>query len=125
METEPKIPKVAYEERYRCGNCSRLHEDEYDAEDCCRPETRTVFVCLTCKKEFSEYKEKDAAVCHPINTPASKCLCGTALLPEDREPSLLLGSLIWCRECREQIEAGVPAPQAWQNTFARRAGIAA
>lgn len=117
-------PSKSYIERFRCGDCRQLHDDEDDARECCQPDVYAVLVCAACKKEFDEHKEKDAAACHPINTPASKCLCGNVVAQEDDELSSRLGSLTWCGECREQIENGVPAPIARDRSFARLAGIA-
>lgn len=40
------------EERYRCPDCSKLHSDEFDAENCCPRDIDRVWLCGKCEKEY-------------------------------------------------------------------------
>lgn len=107
-----------YDEMYRCGNCSKLHEDEYDAEQCCAPDVDEVYVCKGCKKEFDIEKEAMAHKCASSEPP--RCLCGSDLAYGDAEASALIGSITYCTPCRELILQGVPAPVARDRNFWER-----
>ena len=34
--------------KYQCSRCDHLHDDEWDAEECCKPEVRGVWICEHC-----------------------------------------------------------------------------
>ncbi len=43
--------------KYLCDGCCELHEREWEAEDCCRPEVFERFVCGDCGDTFSDIEE--------------------------------------------------------------------
>ena len=49
--------------KWECGECGDLHDDEYDARDCCRPSVRKVYLCPVC--EDTHDTEEDAKDCCP------------------------------------------------------------
>ena len=55
--------------KYVCDECGDLHDDRYDAADCCRPMIRTTWVCESCGSENSDQTEADA--CCPPENPES------------------------------------------------------
>lgn len=48
---------------WQCGDCGTLHENEDDAEECCRPEVYEVWRCDSCGKQHDE--ETEAESCCP------------------------------------------------------------
>ena len=48
---------------YQCSRCEDVHSDEYDAEECCKPEVWSVFVCDSCD-EVHEIQADALACCH-------------------------------------------------------------
>jgi len=34
--------------KYRCDACEEIHDDEYCANDCCRPTVSEVYLCPVC-----------------------------------------------------------------------------
>lgn len=46
---------------YECGECRDLHEHDWDAEECCKPDVAEVFVCGECGEQHD--LEKDAIFC--------------------------------------------------------------
>src|ERR1043165_539935 len=112
-------------EAYQCPRCNTVHEEEIDAEECCKPDVRTVYICHRCedlKKPYKTAKEADACKCRGKND-GPRCLCGEFLTEADDRPSMFLGSLVRCEACREKILAGVPSGQAVRENFAERIGI--
>lgn len=58
--TSTSRKKGEYTEVYRCDNCSDIHDDEGDAEDCCAEdvlEARLNDNCPACGKEASDFRE--------------------------------------------------------------------
>lgn len=41
-------------EQYACPSCDELHDDSYDAADCCRWSIDAVYVCTACPKDERE-----------------------------------------------------------------------
>jgi hypothetical protein len=39
---------------WKCGHCEEIHDDEDDAQDCCRPEVRELWGCPECEKVHGE-----------------------------------------------------------------------
>lgn len=48
-------------EKWLCTECGELHDDEDDAQDCCRPVVREVHQCPICKEHYG--RESDAVEC--------------------------------------------------------------
>lgn len=36
------------QKKWQCSKCDEVHDDELDAEECCRPEAYEVFACPLC-----------------------------------------------------------------------------
>jgi hypothetical protein len=114
-------PKVTT--KYKCGECSRLHDYYSSAQDCCAPDVETVYGCSVCKEEL-ETDDINSHAC--LGEPAPEwiegalCLCGAKLIADDYRPSVLLGTEIRCRQCREKVLAGVPAGEAVRQSFLER-----
>lgn len=51
--------------KWECDRCGDIHDHEYDAEDCCRPEVHQVFLCPTCEDVHEAHD--DAVNCCPEN----------------------------------------------------------
>ena len=47
--------------RYRCHGCAELHEDDWDAQNCCPPEK--VYACSVCDQDY--FLPDDAESCCP------------------------------------------------------------
>ncbi len=48
--------------KYKCGGCGSVYEDNWDADDCCRPDTLevTLYICEECEQEWeTEQEAKD------------------------------------------------------------------
>ena len=45
--------------KYKCGECGLVHDDEFFAEDCCKPDIEevTIYICDKCKEEHDTKKE--------------------------------------------------------------------
>jgi hypothetical protein len=111
-------------EAYQCRRCDGVYEQEIDAEECCGPTVKTVYVCDRCKdlkKHYRTQKEADACQCRGKND-GPRCLCGEFLKEEDERPSMYLGSLVRCSPCREKLLRGVPSGEAARMSFAERLG---
>jgi DNA-directed RNA polymerase subunit RPC12/RpoP len=114
------------ERKWRCGNCETLHEDESDAQRCCRPSAQEVWICLVCKEEFDDKDEIRTHDCiDPVDGAAAEieglpCLCGERLIAEDYRPSIQLGSQVYCERCRAKILQGVPTGDAITQSFRER-----
>ena len=49
--------------KYRCDQCSEIHEDYSDARRCCDPVIDEIYVCENCKKTFNHFEEDEAKAC--------------------------------------------------------------
>jgi hypothetical protein len=61
--------KFKVTQKWECGYCNEIHNREYDAEECCRPEVFEVYICPVC--DDSHYSEDDAIECcpHDVDSP--------------------------------------------------------
>lgn len=58
---------------WACGSCEEVHDSEYAAEECCRPEPYRVWICPACTKAHDS--EQDASACCPVvNITCPNCL---------------------------------------------------
>lgn len=53
----PKNPNIV--EKFQCGSCERLHNEEWDAERCCLPEVDEVYQCRICEEIFEWQDEAE------------------------------------------------------------------
>jgi len=109
-------------EAYQCPRCDTVHEDEDDAEDCCKPDVETVYICERCEdleKHYRTVKEADACECRGKND-GPRCLCGEFLTEADERPSSYLGSLVRCQACRDRLIAGIASGDAVRASFQER-----
>lgn len=113
-------------ELYECGRCSKRHDDEDEARECCAPEVKTVYACAACYEGDPEHattyeteKKADACTCGV----GPHCLCGTRLTGDDERPSLILGSVVYCLACRGRILSGIPSGEAIRTSFAENVGL--
>lgn len=53
--------KHVIEPKWECDECGDLYESEDDAQECCQPTIREVFVCPICTEH--QYNERDAIDC--------------------------------------------------------------
>lgn len=55
-------------EKYPCPQCEGLHDDYYDARDCCSNKIEKVYVCVKCYSEDDDAAEhflvKDSILAH-------------------------------------------------------------
>lgn len=114
-------------ELYECGNCSKTHDDEDEAHECCAPEVKTVYACAGCYEgdpedatTYETEKKADACTCGF----GPRCFCGTRLTDDDERPSRILGSVIYCAGCRERILNGASSGEAIRTSFAENVGLA-
>lgn len=47
-----------------CDRCETIHDDEFDAEDCCKPEVWDVWVCVECGQDYELRQEADECCPH-------------------------------------------------------------
>lgn len=66
---------------YVCYRCDEEHEDETDAEDCCKPEVYAVYRCSVCRKRHTE--EDDAESCCPAIANGQPMQCPVCLQGAD------------------------------------------
>jgi len=62
--------------RYECSSCNERHDDEGDAEDCCKPEVFEIYICPSCEVEHD--LREDAQAClegHSTGDMADSCPC--------------------------------------------------
>lgn len=45
--------------KYRCDECSELHDDEDSAGECCAPSVTTVWTCPECEAEYNRARNAD------------------------------------------------------------------
>jgi late competence protein required for DNA uptake (superfamily II DNA/RNA helicase) len=50
---------MAIEAKWECDRCGEIHDDEYDAIDCCRPIVNKVYLCPECT---DVHETKQAAI---------------------------------------------------------------
>lgn len=43
--------------KYKCSECGEVHDDHYEAEECCKPEVYDVYACPICKSNFDDIDE--------------------------------------------------------------------
>ena len=55
--------------KYRCDSCGELHDDDDEAEFCCRPNVSETWVCGLCDSE--NHSEEEAEACCPLADPLS------------------------------------------------------
>ena len=53
------------ESKWRCLNCRMVHDEEFEAEECCPVEIREVWICPTCGDVFNDQAE--AIACHDFD----------------------------------------------------------
>ena len=44
-------------EKWQCGECGDIHDDEDDASECCKPVIREVYVCPICNEKHGDREE--------------------------------------------------------------------
>ena len=71
------IPKNRVTKRWMCGSCNETHEQEWDAEDCCKPDVYEVYLCPVCNDDWGS--EESALKCCPDKEAPEPC---TQLLPD-------------------------------------------
>lgn len=52
--------KSEIEVLYKCGECREVHEDEDDAQECCRPAIIEVYQCPECESICDEIEEAES-----------------------------------------------------------------
>jgi len=52
---------TGFELKFQCSHCGKVHADEMDAEECCRPEVFDVPCCSLCGQDHDT--EEDAKAC--------------------------------------------------------------
>lgn len=109
-------------EKWKCPACEDLHDEEYQAQRCCRPEQ--VWICGYCEEQHDDQSDaEDCCSSLPDGATGILCLCGAHLQPSDERPSMLIGDQVRCERCREKVLAGVPSGEAIRQSFLER-GIA-
>ena len=59
-------------EKFRCGECREVHDDEDGARDCCMPRVWAIYQCPVCEKLHEE--DEDAALdCCGVNAVSCPC----------------------------------------------------
>ena len=58
---------------WQCSGCNELHEDEDDAENCCRPEVYEVWRCDSCGKRHDEELEAENCCAEHDLTRCPRC----------------------------------------------------
>lgn len=56
---------------YMCGECREIYEDEYNAEECCRPDVIETFMCISCSSTHTLYD--DAHKCCSVTVSCPNC----------------------------------------------------
>lgn len=59
---------------YICERCDTVHEYEYRAEECCRPEVYQEWQCAVCGEIYTT-KELADACCRPADAPEVTARC--------------------------------------------------
>ncbi|BCP56308.1 hypothetical protein K32_49250 [Kaistia sp. 32K] len=54
---------------YECDRCNQLHDREYQAEQCCEPDVRTVYVCPVCDNACSTRESATACLASHVEVP--------------------------------------------------------
>lgn len=52
-----------YKILYKCPACSDLHDEEWDAQNCCEPEA--IYICNHCDSRY--HRQSDAEECCPTD----------------------------------------------------------
>jgi len=73
------LPSCKLEPQFRCGECSTLHSQEYQAQECCAPEISEIYMCPQCGSE--QVCEEDAFDCCDMDPDAPPPMAS----PRDRE----------------------------------------
>jgi hypothetical protein len=45
------------ETKYECTSCYDIHDDEWEAQECCPREVNTVYVCAECDEVYLDVQE--------------------------------------------------------------------
>lgn len=53
MRISAKKPNIIAP-KWKCPDCGELHDDEYDARECCPPQVWAAFVCPICTEEHRD-----------------------------------------------------------------------